>query len=104
MFERNDMIYDYVWSTKYRPDDKKIMGILDHTCLDRKEGWEMLYFINACARGWGWEATSIISMNKLEKVIRKEVPGNIKSQIEVKIWIEDNIPHIKFNHVNVINR
>lgn len=90
-YKKSDMVYDdYSWTTKYTKDDPKITGEPDSTLLSRKEGWEMLYFINKCAEKWNWSQNSTAACQKLEKTLRVKVPNDIRSQEKIKDWIEAN--------------
>jgi len=93
-YQKKNMVYDdYNWSTKYFKNDPRIKGQPDETVLGRKEGKEMLYFINKCARKWGW-SHDIFAMQRLEKIIREAVPGTIHSQIDIYKWIQENYESI----------
>ena len=89
-YQKKNMVYDdYNWSTKYSKDDPRIKGQPDETELCRKEGKQMLYFINKCASKWGW-SHDFFAMQRLEKVIRETVPATIQSQIGIYSWIQEN--------------
>lgn len=88
------MVYqDYVWTTRYNHDDPKVTGDPDSSLLARKEGWEMLYFINKCASKWGWPE-NISAMQRLERIIREKVPSTMRTQVDVYLWIQANYPEI----------
>lgn len=87
-FQRSEMLYTYNWSTKYENDDPRVTGEPDSTLLDRTEGYEMLYFINSCARKWNWTGYLTSAYQRLEKIIKTEVPSDIRSQQKIKEWIE----------------
>lgn len=90
-FTRKKMAYnDYAWQKVYSYDDRRISGEIDSTILNRKQGWEMLYFINKCAKEWEWRSNNFTAMRKLERTVRLLVPGNKRSQRKVKEWIENN--------------
>lgn len=89
-FKRSDLIYnDYVW-THVAGDDPRVSGPPDNTMLNRKEGYEVLYFINKCAELWNWSSMDVISRQRLEKAIRNKVPPNIRTQQGIKEWVEAN--------------
>ena len=89
-FQKQNMIYkDYNWTTKYDKKDPRIKGEPDETIFSRREGKEMLYFINKCAGKWGWSHDNF-AKKRLEKIIREIVPLSIQSQIEVYNWIQEN--------------
>lgn len=90
----SDLYYkDYSWTT-YKSDDPKITGEPDSTLLNRKEGYEMLYFINKFAEIHSLKNKS--SATKIERMIQEEVPGSVRSQEAIKSWIENNWGKTKF--------
>lgn len=91
-FTRNDLYYnDYVWTTKYTDDDPRVTGEPDSTLLARKEGWEMLYFVNKLAKLWGWNADTLKhNYQKIERAVRDYVPSEIRSQAGIYQWILNN--------------
>lgn len=87
-YEKEDMIYtDYKW-TAYPNDNPKIVGKPDSTLLNRNEGYEVLYLINAFAEKHGFKKT--VSGNVVEEMIRKELPIDIRSQEGIFMWVEEN--------------
>lgn len=85
---KSDLYYtDYSW-TALNDDNPKITGEPDSSMLNRKEGYEILYFINKLCELFGLKEKS--SATKIEKMIRSEVPTNLHSQINIKNWIRDN--------------
>ncbi|MHB9140328.1 MAG: hypothetical protein ACYC25_00445 [Paludibacter sp.] len=83
---KDDLFYkDYSW-TVYSKDNPKVTGHPDSTLLNRKEGYEILYFVNKYCEIKGYSLKS--SAIKVEKMIRNEVPEGIHSQIKIKEWIE----------------
>ena len=89
-YQKKNMVYDdYDWSTIYIKNDPRIKGQPDETELCRKEGQQMLYFINKCANKWGW-SHDVFAMQRLEKIIREAVPATVRSQIDIYKWIQEN--------------
>lgn len=89
-FTQSDMFFkDYDWKAKYEKDDPKVTGEPDSTLLARHEGYEVVYFVNACARTWNWKENNKVAYRKLERILRI-VPTNIRSQKSIKTWIEEN--------------
>lgn len=94
LITKSDLYYDdYSWST-YSNDDSKITSEPDRTLLNRKEGYEILYFINKLVEMHKLKLKS--SALKIENMIRNEVPSNLHSQENVKSWIENNWEKSKF--------
>ena len=77
---------DYSW-TALSGDNPKISGEPDSSLLNRKEGYEVLYFINKFSEIHNLKQKK--SAIKVEKMIR-DVPGNLHSQKNIKEWIEKN--------------
>jgi hypothetical protein len=88
VISRSELIYkDYSW-TSYGNDDPKVSGEPDSTLLNRKEGYEILYFINKLSEDWKFKNKS--STQKIERLVRENVPHNLHSQKEIKKWISEN--------------
>jgi hypothetical protein len=81
---KSDLLYkDYSW-TAIQGDNPKITGVPDSTLFNRHEGYEVLYLINHFAlRNMG-------DANKLEKMIKNELPSDVRSQANVKNWLTEN--------------
>lgn len=92
VIKKSDLYYkDYEWTADANHDKPKIISGTDDSELNRKEGYEMLYFINSLAKTWVWQkATSFESYQHLEKIIRLEVPPIINSHSGIMIWIGSN--------------
>jgi len=85
---KEDLKYsDYSWTT-YGNDDPKVTGNPDSSLLNRKEGYEVLYFINKFAEIHSFKNKA--SAHKVEKMIKEDLPSDIRSQENVKKWIEEN--------------
>ena len=93
-YTKNNMVYDdYKWSARADHDNPKIIGGNDSAQLNRTEGYEMLYFINSLAKSWKWN-DSLTSYQKLEKIIRNDVPSGTRTHSGIKAWIEANYKSI----------
>jgi len=87
-YNKSSMIYkDYSWKT-YAEGDPKITGKLDSTTFDKKEGHEVLYLIKKMTEIWKLEGRG--SRRKIEKMIYKFLPSNLKKQEDIKNWVRDN--------------
>ncbi len=85
---KSDMVYvDYSW-TIFRNDDPKITGHPDDVLLNRKEGYEVLPFINRFAERYKLENKS--DGNKIEKMIREKLPSDIRSRRNIALWLVEN--------------
>ena len=78
-----DLQYEYSWNA-IAPDDPLIRGSVDGRFLNRREGYEVLYFINALAAQSSW---TIASALKAERLINEYLPGNIRSRDNVHGWL-----------------
>ena len=91
---KEELFYkDYSWKA-YLHDNPKISGLPDSTLLNRKEGYEVLYFINKFSEIHTFKQK--ISATKVEKMIREEVPSDLHSQKNIREWIEKNWKTSKF--------
>ncbi len=88
MYKRSDMVNTYFWNARADHDNPKIIYGTDHAELNRTEGYEMLYFINSLAKSWNWAPNSVSSYQHLERIIKLEVPGHIRTHGGIKTWIE----------------
>lgn len=87
-FNKSDMQYtDYSW-TAINGDDPTISGEPDSTLFSRKEGYEVLYMINKILKHRGLISTT--SGQKVESMIRIELPSTTRSQKNVFNWINEN--------------
>ena len=88
-FNEEDLQFnDYKWNA-IDGDNPKVTGKPDSTLLNRHEGYEVLYFINKM-----YEIHGIVDANKrfgqeIEHLIHEKLPSNIRSQENVRAWIED---------------
>lgn len=94
LITKSDLYYsDYSW-TVIPGDSPKVTGEPDNTLLNRKEGYEIIYFINKLSEMYNFkQKTSAI---KIEKMIRDEVPSDLHSQKNIKEWIEKNWSSSKY--------
>lgn len=88
LISKSDLFYkDYSW-TAVSGDNPKVTGEPDSTLFNRHEGYEVLYLINKLAEIW--KLNKKASATKMEKMIRNHLPSDIRSQVNVKQWIQDN--------------
>lgn len=87
-YTKSDLLYkDYFWSTDYTNNVPCVTGIPDAIILSRKEGYEILYFINKFAEKHELDTAECIAA---EYKIRNELPSYVRSQIDIQYWIEIN--------------
>lgn len=89
---KSDLLYSYTWST-IAGDDPRLTGKPDSVLLNRNEGYEVLYFINRfCSLHTfnnGQAATKAEAL-KAERLIRTQLPSNLRSRQHVSEWLEKN--------------
>ncbi len=91
-YKKEEMIYhDYYWGMVYEAIDPHISGEFDDTVLRRTAGKELLYFVNRYGSTWQGNGDVTESFRKLEKMIRDKVPQTVKTQQDVKKWIDNHI-------------
>lgn len=89
-YTKADMIYnDYVWRARLEHDNPNITGFPDDILLDRNEGYEVLYFINAIAKHSNWSVSNKSGGKKIEQMLRK-LPGHIRSRKNIYNWLVQN--------------
>ncbi len=87
LISKSDLQYDYSW-TAIDGDNPKVTGQPDSTLFNRNEGYEVLYLINKLAELWNLKQKA--SCLKIERMIKKHLPSDVRSQINVKKWLADN--------------
>ncbi|MCK9345059.1 MAG: hypothetical protein M0P64_02960 [Candidatus Pacebacteria bacterium] len=87
LLQKSDLEFDYSW-TAIAPDDPKVTGKPDSTFLNRNEGYEVLAFINSFATACDLKQKD--SGVKVERLIKKHLPGDTRSHANVKKWLIDN--------------
>ena len=93
-YKKIDMrFFDYNWDAK-AINDSKFIKESEYQELNRKDGFEMLHYINSLAKTWGWQTDNLSSFRHLEGIIRNEVPEHIRTHSEILDWIEDNYTNI----------
>lgn len=92
LLTKTDLQFTYSW-TAVSPDDPKYTGIPDSTELNRGEGYEVLAFINAFAVKHDWKQK--VSGLKLERMIHRYLPSNLRSHVNVNEWLTTNWDNYK---------
>jgi len=88
LITRSDLYYkDYSWTALYG-DNPKVTGEPDSTLLNRREGYEILYFVNKFSEIH--KVTQKLLATKIERMVRDEVPHDIRSQEGIRQWIYDH--------------
>ena len=86
-FKKSDLQYDYRWTTT-DGDDPKITGKADSVFLNRGEGYEVLPFINTFLGNNDLDTKE--DGLKVEKMIKEDLPSDIRSRENVAEWLLDN--------------
>jgi Domain of unknown function (DUF4332) len=73
----------YSWQASERDDPHKIKQ--DRLMFNRKEGYEVIPMIQRVANTFGFE--SVDNVKRIEAVIAKELPGNVRSRKNVYNWL-----------------
>lgn len=84
---KSDLQYTYSWSA-VSGDNPKVSGEPDSTLLNRNEGYEILYLINKFSKMHNFLLKE--SCLKAERMIKKYLPSDIRSQANVKEWLVNN--------------
>ena len=90
LLTRHDLQYEYSW-TALGDDDPRITGVPDSTLLNRREGYEVLAFINRLATASNW--TDKAYGLKVEGLIRHGIPAHLRSHAHVWKWLIKNWSH-----------
>lgn len=87
LLQKSDLLHNYSW-TALKGDDPRLTGIPDNILLARHEGYEVLPFINRFAEEQKWKQK--VSGLKLEWLIQKHLPADIRSRANVRAWLIQN--------------
>ncbi len=84
---KSDLVFEHYYSwTTISGDDPRVTGEPDSTMFNRNEGYEVLYLINKLAEIWG--LSSKYDGLIMERMIKNNLPSDIRSQENVKNWIQ----------------
>lgn len=93
--DKGDLAYAYSW-TAIRGDDARLTGVPDSTLLNRREGYEVLQFINRfCSKHWKPPGPPKSAALKIERMIRDHLPSDVRSHARVTRWLLDNWGNVK---------
>ncbi len=85
LFQLKDLQYDYPDLSFFNSRDPKYRNIPNQQIFNRYNRYEMLWLINSLRRQW--RLSSISDCRKIELLIRKFMPEEIKTQIAVADWL-----------------
>jgi hypothetical protein len=100
-YPKSAMLYDdgtyYKWAAKADHDNPYYRGGKDHKELNRTEGYEVQYFIEHTVGKIKWNgAPTITDLKKVEKMIRYDVPKNLRAREDIYAWISANYDATKY--------
>lgn len=85
---RSNMLFqDYVWKASDEHDNPRLRWAPDNTLLSRKEGYEVLAFINHLAEEENWHPGYSHMGEQAERLIRA-MPSEIRSREEAYKWVK----------------
>jgi hypothetical protein len=87
-FLKSNLLYNHYSWTAMPGDNPKISGVPDSTLFNRNEGYEVLYLINKFLEKHS--LSSIQAGQKVERMIRVGLPGDVRSQRNVMDWVAAN--------------
>ena len=87
LLQKSDLKFEYSWKS-VPPDNPKNRGNPDSSLLNRQEGYEVLDFINDFAVRCGFKQKA--SGLKVERMLKKHLPGDIRGRANVRKWLTDN--------------
>jgi len=87
-FTKANMLYNHYSWTALPGDNPKISGVPDSTLFNRNEGYEVLYLINRFMTDNNLK--NVESGQKIERMIRTGLPGDVRGQKNVVEWLVKN--------------
>ncbi|MCC7515071.1 MAG: hypothetical protein IT212_10325 [Bacteroidia bacterium] len=87
-FTKTNMLYNHYSWTALPGDNPKISGVPDSTLFNRNEGYEVLYLINRFMSDNNLK--NVESGQKIERMIRTGLPGDVRGQKNVVEWLIKN--------------
>jgi hypothetical protein len=92
-YTRAQMLYDdgkyYKWIAVADHDNPYYRKGADYSELNRTEGYEVLYFINHLGDKY-WDEPTLSTYQKIERMIRFDIPSDIRTHKKVADWIVAN--------------
>ncbi|TDV98032.1 hypothetical protein BDK62_10464 [Halomonas alkaliantarctica] len=86
-FTQTNMSLDHYDWTAAPSDDPHVTGEPDSTLFNRQQGYEVLYMLNMVLSA----SAPISALHKGEKLIRDELPGDTRKQLDVKKWLDQHL-------------
>ena len=73
-FERTQMLYNYNWQAKAANDNPYYTKGVDHSEINKTEGYEVLYFLNHMGKKCFKTEPATIIYQKMERILINHVP------------------------------
>ncbi|ARQ89197.1 hypothetical protein [Stenotrophomonas maltophilia] len=87
LLTRKDLQHDYSWKAS-EGDNPHLVDFPDDVLLNRREGYEILPFINRFAAKHNLKQKR--SGLKTEWLIHEKLPSDVRSHKKVRRWLEEN--------------
>ena len=86
-FSKNDLMHRYEWHD-YEESAPEVSGQPDDTPFNSEDGHQVLYIINnfSVQHDIRWMTSGML----LEKMLKDDLPEQVRSQIQVLAWINAN--------------
>lgn len=84
LLARDDLKYSYAW-TPLKADDVRLTGKLDHILLNRKQGYEVLAFLNCLAVEAKWRQKDIVL--NAERLLHEKAPPYLHARDHLARWL-----------------
>lgn len=85
---KTEMVYkDYTWTASLSGDNPFIIGGKERQELNRKEGYEVLYFINKLGTDTWKHLFDKATGQQIERMLRNIVPKDLHDREKIKTWI-----------------
>jgi hypothetical protein len=90
-YVESEMVYhDYKNTARADHDDPYYTKGQEHSELNRTELYEILYYINHLGKIWNWTGNPTSSYQKIERMIRMQVPSSIRTHKAIQVWLQNN--------------
>ena len=87
---RSQLYYkDYDWTAREEGDNPDLRGFPDNKLLARKEGYEVLAFINHIAKMHSWTPDNSVAGHHVEHKLR-QMPSYIHGRQKAYEWVKAN--------------
>ncbi len=88
-FSRSNLIFEqnYTWQAAGN-DQAKITNSPDSDLLNRKEGYEVLYFIQQFLKKRGLRG--IKKGKRIEIMLKNYVPASVRNRTDIESWLDEN--------------